>query len=68
MAKILNVVQEGERVRVFVDFDGIEKPFVFLSSATKEEILATISNEKQRLTIVEESISSLKTQLIDTEI
>ena len=66
--KITNVVTEGERVRVFATFDEVEKTFVFFQNETKEQILANIGDEKNRLEEAEKAVNELKTSLIDTEI
>ena len=59
---------EGERVRVFATFDEVEKTFVFLPTATEEDIIRQITEEKNRLEEVASTISVLKKSLIDTEI
>jgi len=67
-ATITNITQEGERIRIFVSFDGLEKSFLLPLEATKEEIIATIEAEKSRLIEVATVVDTLKDELVNIEI
>lgn len=67
-AIITNITQEGERIRVFVSFDGLEKSFLLPLEATKDEIVSTIEAEKARLAEVASVIDTLKDELVNIEI
>lgn len=67
-ATITNITQVGERIRVFVSFDGLEKSFFLPLEATKEEIIATIEAEKARLVEVASVVDTLKDELVNIEI
>lgn len=67
-ATITNITQEGERIRVFVSFDGLEKSFLLPLEATKDEIVSTIEAEKARLAEVASVIDTLKDELVNIEI
>lgn len=67
-ATITNITQEGERIRVFVSFEGLEKSFLLPLESKKEDIISVIEAEKSRIVEVASAVDMLKAELKDFEI